>query len=72
MPALANTNIRTIQRMCLEKLKLPSKPLITQAMKDKQLTFAQRYGGWGTEDFKKVMFSYESHFELRFADSRRL
>lgn len=39
MPALANTSIRTIQRMCLEKLKLPSrkmaaKPLITQAMKD--------------------------------------
>ena len=39
MPALANTSIRTIQRMCLEKLKLPSrkmaaKPLITQGMKD--------------------------------------
>ena len=77
MPALANTSIRTIQRMCLEKLKLPSrkmaaKPLITQAMKDKWLAFAQRYGGWGIEDWKKVMFSDESHFELRFANSRRL
>ena len=77
MPALANTSIRTIQRMCLEKLKLPSrkmaaKPLITQAMKDKWLAFAQCYGGWGIEDWKKVMFSDKSHFELRFANSRRL
>ena len=77
MPALANTSIRTIQRMCLDRLKLPSrkmaaKPLITQAMKDKRLAFAQRYGGWTEEDWKKVMFSDESHFELRFANSRVL
>ena len=77
MPALANTSIRTIQQMCLEKLKLPSrkmaaKPFINQAMKDKRLAFTQLYGGWGIEDWKKVMFSDESHFELRFANSRRL
>jgi hypothetical protein len=40
LPALENISIRTIQRICLAKLKLPSrkmepKPLLTQAMKDK-------------------------------------
>ena len=55
MPALANASIRTIQWMCLEKLKLPSrkmatKPLITHAMKFMRLAFAHRYGGWGIED----------------------
>jgi hypothetical protein len=42
LPALENISIRTIQRLCLMKLKLPSrkmapKPLLTQAMKDKRL-----------------------------------
>jgi hypothetical protein len=55
LPALENISIRTIQRLCLMKLKLPSrkmapKPLVTQAMKDKRLAFCKRYqtGRWRT------------------------
>ncbi len=71
MPELANISIRSIQRLCLETLKLPSrkmaqKPLLSERMKNDRLEFARRYADWGVEDWKKTMFSDESHFELRF------
>jgi hypothetical protein len=55
LPALENISIRTIQRLCLMNLKLPSrkmapKPLLTQAMKDKRLAFCKRYWNWTVED----------------------
>jgi hypothetical protein len=42
--------------------KMVVKPLLTQAMKDKRLTH------WMVEDWKKVMFSAESHLELTFGN----
>jgi hypothetical protein len=77
LPALENISIRTIQRLCLMKQKLPSrkmapKPLLTQAMKDKRLAFCKRYRNWTVEDWKKVMFSGESHFELTFGNKSSL
>jgi hypothetical protein len=35
-------------------------------MKDKRLALCRRYWNWTVEDWKKVMFSDESHFELTF------
>jgi hypothetical protein len=37
-------------------------------MKNDRLEFARRYANWGVEEGKKVMFSDESHFELRFGN----
>jgi hypothetical protein len=52
---------------CKDQLKLPcrkmaDKPLITESMKNDRLEFARRYEHWTVEDWKKVMFSNESHF----------
>ncbi len=71
IPGLANVTVRAIQHVSLKKLKLPSrvmakKPLLTKRMKEQRLEFANQYGHWGVDDWKKVMFSDESHFELRF------
>ncbi len=60
-----------MQRGCEEKLNLPSqkmakKPLLTWRMKDQRLAIAMKYQDWGFEEWKKVMFSDESHFELQF------
>jgi hypothetical protein len=70
VPGLENVSVRTIQDLCLKKLKLPSrkmasKPLLTQKMKAKRLAFARWYQHWGWSCGKKVMFSDESHFVLR-------
>ncbi len=70
VPGLENVSVRLIQDLCLKKLKLPSrkmasKPLLTQQMKAKRLAFARWYYLWGVEQWKKVMFSDVSHFELR-------
>jgi hypothetical protein len=73
VPGLANMSVRAIQHVSLKKLKLPSrvmakKPLLTQKMKDQRLEFAHQYGHWSIEEWKQVMFSDESHFELRFGN----
>jgi hypothetical protein len=73
LPALENIYIRTIQGICLAKLKLPSrkmarKPLLTQAMR---LAFCERYINWMVDDWK-VMFRDESHFELTFGNRTSL
>ena len=65
IPELEKCRIRTIQRVCKDKLKLPSrkmakKPLINARMKEQRLEFARQYGF--------VMFSDESHFELNFGN----
>ncbi len=69
VPALAHMSIRRIQDICLKKLNLPSrkmsaKPVLTEKMKEKRLIFARQYGHWTVDDWKGVMFSDESHFEL--------
>ena len=73
IPVLANVSVRTIQRTCHDTLKLPSrkmadKPLLTDRMKNARLEFARQYEHWGVEEWRKVMFSDESHFELRFGN----
>ncbi len=70
---LAQVNVRWIQRLCKDKLKLPSrkiakKPLLSQRMKDQQLAFAMEYRDWGVEKWRDVMFSDESNFELHLGD----
>jgi hypothetical protein len=41
------------------------KPLLNKRMKNDRLELARRYSHWGVEQLKKVIFSDESHFELR-------
>jgi hypothetical protein len=54
IPGLALVNVRWIQSLCKDKMKLPSrkmaeKPLFSQRMKDQMLPFAMsiKMGGWG-------------------------
>ena len=66
---LQHIGIHQIQRICLKSLKLPSrkmacKPLLSQQMRDKRVAFAMTYRHWTVDDWKLVMFSDESHFEL--------
>lgn len=72
-PELQQVSVRTIQHACLKDLKLPSrkmakKPLLNERMKAQRLEFAMQYRNWSANDWKKVMFSDESHFELRFGN----
>jgi hypothetical protein len=50
---------------------MAEKPRLSQRMMDAGLDFARRYQNWTVEDWKKVMFSDESHFELRFGMHNR-
>ncbi len=68
---LENISIRTIQENCQKTLgfpcrKMAEKPLLSRRMMDARLDFARRYQNWTVEDWKKVMFSDDSHFELCF------
>ena len=68
IPGLQHLKIRQIQKLCQKDLALPcrkmaNKPLLTEAMKEKRLAFANQYGHWTVDQWKKVMFSDESHFE---------
>ena len=70
IPELLVYSMRNIQRICQVELKLPSrrmatKPLLTQKMKDKRMVFCEAYKHWTAEDWRKVQFCDESHFELR-------
>jgi len=69
IPELVNTSVRRIQEVCKDDLKLPSrvmakKPPLNQRMMDQRLAFAMEYRHWTAEEWKKVMMSDESHFEL--------
>jgi hypothetical protein len=44
------------------------KPLLTERMRIQRLEFANTYRHWNEDDWKQVMFSDESHFELRFGN----
>ena len=70
IPELEGVAIRTIQRYCCKTLKLPArkmakKPFLNERMKAQRLAFAEEYGNWTVEDWKRVVFADESHFELR-------
>ncbi len=47
---------------------MADKPLINERMKNDRLEFARQHAHWGVEEWKKVMFSDDSHFELRFGN----
>ena len=69
VPALQQVSIRHVQKLCKTKLNLPcrkmaAKPVLTEGMKAKRIAFATRYANWTADDWKKVMFSDESHFML--------
>jgi hypothetical protein len=69
IPTLQHLSIRHIQKICKTTLALPSrkmaaKPILTDSMKEKRVAFANQYGHWDAEDWRKVMISDESHFEL--------
>ena len=40
------------------------KQLLTKAMKKKRLSWARSHAGWTKGDWRKVIFSNESHFEV--------
>ncbi len=65
--------VRWTQKLCKDKLKMPSikmatKPLLNQRMREQRLEFARAYGGWTLEQWKAVMLSDESHFELQLGE----
>ena len=63
---LQHVKIRTVQHHLQKDLNLTpaKKPLITERMKTKRLTFAKNYSHWTTEPWRKVMFSDESNFQV--------
>jgi hypothetical protein len=71
MPGLENIAIRNIQDTRVKKLemrsrKLAKKPLLTERMMLQRLEFANQYQHWGVEDWKRIIFSDKSHFELQY------
>jgi transposase len=65
----SNLSVRTIQRVCKDKLGLPSrcaakKPLLTAKMLKKRIAFCKKHRSWTKQDWEKVMFSDESTFRL--------
>ncbi|KAG1704394.1 Dihydroorotate dehydrogenase (quinone), mitochondrial [Nymphon striatum] len=75
-PDLLNTvSIKTIQHRLQKDLHLPTlraakKPMLTEAMKKKRVTFCKKYKNWTPEQWRKVMFSDESTFRLVRAESK--
>jgi hypothetical protein len=67
IPQLENVSVHSIQMFYKDQLSCPPARWQTspERMKNDRLEFARRYEHWTVEDWKKVMFSDESHFELR-------
>lgn len=66
---LKNVTERTIQHRLQKDLDLPCrtaarKPLLTDKMKKKRLEFAKAHRDWTFEDWKEVMWSDESTFQV--------
>ena len=66
---LEGVSIRTIQHRLKNDLGLTcrraaKKPLLTEKMRKKRLTFAKNYQHWTPQQWRKVMFSDESTFQL--------
>ena len=69
-----SASARTVNRRLLDA-DLPArkprkKPLKTETIKEKRLRFAQKYARWTIDDWKRVVFSDESWFQL-FENGRR-
>ena len=66
---LENVAVRTIQHRLQKGLGLPSrkaakKPLLTERMKKQRIAFAKKYIHWTPAQWKRVMFSDESNFQV--------
>ena len=66
---LENVAVRTIQHRLQKGLGLPSrkaakKPLLTERMKKQRIAFARKYIHWTPAQWKRVMFSDESNFQV--------
>ena len=66
---LSNVSVRTIQYRLQKDLGLPSrtaakKPLINDRMKKQRLVFAKKRAHWTPTQWRKVMFSDESTFQV--------
>ena len=66
---MENVAVRTIQHRLQKGLGLPShkaakKPLLTQRMRKQRIAFAKKYIHWTPAQWKKVMFSDESNFQV--------
>lgn len=66
---LGDVSVRTIQHRLQIDLGLPSriaakKPLLTEHMKKQRLAFARMYAHWTAEQWRTVMFSDESKFQV--------
>ena len=66
---LEGVSTRTIQHRLKNDLGLPcrraaKKPLLTEKIRKKRLTFAKNYQHWTPQQWQKVMFSDESAFRL--------
>lgn len=63
-----NVSSSTVRRRLLEVGRVGRKPqkkqLLTSVMKKKRLRWARQYAGWTADDWRKVIFSDESHFEV--------
>lgn len=66
--ALLDVSTRTIQRRLREKYgparKPSKKPLLTAVMRQKRLQFCYKYRHWTAMDWRRVMFSDESTFQM--------
>ena len=68
IPGLRNVSLRTIQRVILKELNIPSriaakKPHLTQAQKERRLGWANRHRRWSRVKWAKVLWSDETHIE---------
>lgn len=62
-------SVDTIKRRLRSSFSAPArkprkKPLLTAAMRRKRLAFCRKYKSWSPEDWRKVLFSDESTFEI--------
>ena len=65
----SNVTTRTIRNRLCKEFKMPArkavkKPIITSAMRKKRLQFCEKYKNYTIEQWKKVMFSDESSFQI--------
>ena len=78
MKDLAHAGVKisssTVRKRLLESGRRAMRPLkkqlLTKKMKSKRLAWAKKHKTWTVEEWKKVLFSDESHFYVRGEHSR--
>ena len=66
----ANTIRRVLKRNGLRSRVKQKKPLLSKKHRKSRLTFAKKYQHWTVEDWKKVVWSDESKFQIFESDGR--